>query len=98
MEVFIVTDNAVFESFYFKGSSKSRQLHEMVIELKKLEMEGALLVRVVWISGKRMIRIGVDGLSRGDFASGVMAGNSILQYLPINETALYRHQDLRQVL
>ena len=57
-EVFIVTDNAVFESFYFKGSSKSRQLHEMVIELKKLEMEGALLVRVVWISS-RSILLGV---------------------------------------
>ena len=49
-EVFIVTDNAVFESIYFKGSSKSHFLHEMIVELKKLEMENTLIVHVFWIS------------------------------------------------
>jgi len=93
-EVFIVTDNAVFESIYFKGSSKSHFLHETIVELKKLEMERTLIVHVFWISGKRMIKIGVDGLSRGDLSSGVMAGNDLLSYLPFNETALQRHPEL----
>ena len=32
-EVFICTDNAVAESTYFKGLSKSSQLHELILQL-----------------------------------------------------------------
>ena len=66
-EVFICTDNAVAESTYFKGSSKSSKLHELIVDLRRLEMEGDLIVHFLWISGKRMIKQGTDGLSRGDF-------------------------------
>lgn len=89
-EVFIVMDNAVAESTFFKGSSKSSSLHDLIVELQRLEMEGDLIVRLVWISGKRMIKIGVDGLSCGDFSSGVMAGDKLLKHLPFNESALDR--------
>ena len=70
----------------------------MIVKLKKLEMERTLIVHVFWISGKRMIKIGVDGLSRGDLSSGVMAGNGLLKYLPFNETAFQRHPALSCII
>ena len=87
-KVFIVTDNSVSKSIFFKGLSKLSTLHEMIVELQKLEMERELIVCFVWISGKRMIKLGVDGLSLGDCGSGVMAGSKLLEYLHSNETSL----------
>ena len=49
----------------------------------------------MWISGKRMISQGTDGLSRGDLLSGVMQGEEFLKFLPFNKTALERQKDLR---
>jgi hypothetical protein len=95
-EVFICTDNAVAESTYFKGSSKSRELHDMIVELRKLEMKGLLIIHFIWISGRRMIQHGTDGLSRGDTGSGVMEGKDFLDVLPLNETALDRQPRLRE--
>ena len=62
-EVFICTDNGVAESTYFKGSSSSSQLHDLIVELRKLEMAGDLIVHCIWMSGKRMIDQGTDELS-----------------------------------
>ena len=42
-----------------------------------------------------MIAQGTDGLSRGEFASGVMEGSNFLKLLPLNETALERQLNLR---
>ena len=73
-EVFVFTDNSTAEATMYKGSSRSPLLHQMVLDLRKMEMVGDIIVHFVWISGKRMIRQGTDGLSRGDFPSGVMSG------------------------
>ena len=40
MEVFICTNNAVAESTCSKGLSKSQKLHDMIVDLRQLEMEG----------------------------------------------------------
>ena len=97
-EVFICTDNKVAEATYFKGSAKSRELHEMIVELRKLEMDSGLIVHFLWISGKRMIEQGTDGLSRGEFASGIMQGKSFLSFLPFNETAFHRQPKLKNMV
>ena len=97
-EVFICTDNAVTESTYFKGSSKSSKLHDLIVDLRRLEMEGDLIVHFLWISGRRMIKQGTDGLSRGDFSSGVMQGRDFLQFLPFNESVLERQENLKNVI
>jgi hypothetical protein len=86
-EVLVFTDNAVAESTYFKGSSKNSKLHQLILGLRKMEMEGELIIHFVWIAGKRMIAQGTDGLSRGEPSSGVMAGEDFLKFLPLNETA-----------
>lgn len=88
-EVFICTDNQVAESTYFKGLAESCKLHEMIVRLRKLEMEGGLIVHFLWISGKRMIRQGTDGLSCGGFASRTMQGNLFLGYLLFIKTVMY---------
>jgi hypothetical protein len=43
-----------------------------------------------------MIQQGTDGLSRGDFTSGVMAGDDFLTHVPINETAFEREVGLQE--
>ena len=93
-EVFVFTDNSCAESTMYKGSSKSRWLHEMVVDLRAMEMAGDIIVRFVWISGKRMIWQGGDGLSRGDFTSGAMAGEAFLKFLPLHENVIERCADL----
>ena len=94
-EVFILTDNQVAESVFYKGSCNSVELHNLVVQLRKLGVEKDLILHVVWIAGKRMIETGVDGLSRGDFASGVMAGGRMLKYLPFNLSAFERSPELK---
>lgn len=97
-EVWVFTDNSCAEKTFYKGQSSSRLLHAMVVELRRLEMEGAVIIHFVWFSGKRMIAQGTDGLSRGDFTSGVMAGEDFLKYIPLNESALSRQHGLEATL
>lgn len=87
-EVFICTDNQVAKSIYFKGLIKSCELHEIIVRLRKLEMEGRLIVHFLWISGKWMIEKRTDGLSHGEFASGIMQRNWFLGYLLLNKITL----------
>ena len=64
-EVFVFTDNSCAERTMYRGSSKSKLLHNMVLDLRKMAMVGELIIHFVWISGERMIKQGTDGLSRG---------------------------------
>ena len=41
----ICTDNAMAESTYFKGSSKSQKLYDMIVDLWWLEIEGQIIRR-----------------------------------------------------
>jgi hypothetical protein len=77
-EFFIFTDNSTAEAAFWKGTSKSSLLFELVLlRLKELEMELCLQIHVVHVSGKRMIAEGCDGLSRADHGEGVMLGKDI---------------------
>ena len=50
---------------------------------------------VVHVSGKRMILIGIDGVSRGNMNAGVMAGADMLSYVPLHLSSLQRSPSLR---
>ena len=39
LEIFIFTDNSTMEAAFFKGSSKSRLLFELILQLRELEMK-----------------------------------------------------------
>lgn len=89
--MFVVTDNAVSESIFYKGSAKVSLLQNLLVELRKIELEKKLIVHIIWCFGRKMIRIGVDGLSRGDFVSGFMKKDDLLAYLPFNKSETERH-------
>ena len=94
-EVFIFTDNSTTESVFTKGSSKSKLLHELAVRMRKLQMEGFIFIHIIWIAGKRMIAQGTDSVSRGDFCSGVLAGDPFLDHIPLSQDAFGRQPELR---
>jgi len=54
-EGFVFTDNSTAEKTMYRESSKSALLHNMVLDLRKIEMIGDIIVHFVWISRKRVI-------------------------------------------
>jgi hypothetical protein len=86
-EIFIFTDNNTSEAAFWKGTLSSPLLFELVLRLRKLEMDHNLIIHVVHVSGKRMIDQGTDGLSRADHSQGVVMGRDIHHWVPLNESA-----------
>ena len=84
VEIFLFTDNMVAEGAYYKGSAKTKHLHGLVLRLRKLEMEGNMILHVIHVAGTRMIRSGIDGLSRGDTHEGVAVGRNMLSYVALH--------------
>jgi hypothetical protein len=83
-ELFLFTDNFVTEWAYFRGSSKSKGLFNLILRLRALEMYGDLIIHLVWIAGMQMIEQGTDGISRGDLVTGVMSGTHMLTFSPLD--------------
>jgi hypothetical protein len=52
--------------------------------MKALEIKHAIKLMVSHVSGLRMIAEGGDGKSRGILNEGVMAGESMLSFIPLN--------------
>ena len=86
-EVFIFTDNIVFEGTFYKGHSNSPKLNEIILRLRIAERSSGCILHVVHVAGTRMKEAGIDGLSRGDFMEGIMAGTDPLSFIPLNEGA-----------
>ena len=40
VEIFVLTENLVFESVFYKGTSKSPMLFELVLRLNQVKMTG----------------------------------------------------------
>jgi hypothetical protein len=95
VEIFLFTDNTTAEAAFWKGHSTSRKLFEIVLRLKKLEMDSDILLHVIHVSRKRMIHQGTDGLPRADKTTGVMQGLRMEEFVPLHLTGLDRSSDLR---
>ena len=89
-ELWLFTDNSVAESCLTKGSSSSKLLHDLIVRLRKVEMECGVSLHVVHVAGTRMIAQGTDGLSRGLLLEGVLAGRDMLSFVDIAKTAVER--------
>ena len=74
-EVFLFTENTTAEYDFYKDNSSSKTLFNLTLRLRKLQMQGNMILHLIHISGTRMIACGIDGLSRGITNEGVMAGN-----------------------
>jgi hypothetical protein len=85
--VFFFTDSSTVEAALCKGTSHSPKLFDRVIRVKSLETRLAIKLVVSHVSGLRMIAEGGDGVSRGILNEGVMAGESMLSFIPLNLSA-----------
>jgi hypothetical protein len=65
----------------------------LVLRLLKLKMDGDLILHVIHVAGTRMVAEGADGGSRGVLNQGVMAGQSILDFVPLHLTACLERPD-----
>ena len=97
-EWFMFTDNATAESAFAKGSSSSKLLFELILRLRKLEMQSHCKIHVIHVAGTRMIAQGSDGLSRGNLSEGVMRGLNMKDFVPINKSAFERSPKLKDWL
>ena len=86
-QVFLFTDNLVFESCFYKGHSVSEKLSDIIFRLHKAQRDGGLQLHVIHVAGTRMKEWGVDGLSRGDLMEGMMAGKDALSFIPLAKGA-----------
>lgn len=97
-EVFMFTDNSTAEGAFWRGTSPSRKLCELVLRLRKLERDTGMILHVIHVSGRRMIEAGVDGLSRADQSSGVMSGEDTKSFVPLHLDAFGRAPELKEWL
>jgi len=86
-KVFIFTDNTTAEGAYYKGNVDSPVLFDLVLCLQTVDMTGLLKLHVIHVAGTRMIAQGTDGLSRGNYSSGVMSGASVFDFIPLHCSA-----------
>jgi len=89
-EVFIFTDNTAAESTFFKGTSSSKTLFELILKLQNMQMNSRTMIHFVHVAGRRMIRQGTDGLSRGLVSEGVLGGEDFLSFVPLHQSAWER--------
>ena len=87
-EVWMATDNLVWALIANKGMSRSKGLSDIVRDIKLECRKHTVFWHPFHVSGKRMIQMGFDGLSRGDFDSGIMLGHDIRDLVPLGVSAL----------
>ena len=85
-EVFLFMYNSVVECAYYKGTSSNKYLSELGLQLRKVVMIGGLILHVIHISGKHMIKMGIDGLSSGDTYQDIAAGENMVEYMDLHHT------------
>jgi hypothetical protein len=88
-ELWLATDNSTAASAYYKGTTSSEKLQNMVTELRALTLKGNFVLNVFHIAGTRMIQIGIDGLSRGEMQLGALASTPG-SAAPLHKTPLER--------
>jgi len=97
-ELYIFTDNIVAKYGYYKGNASSKLLFDLVLRLRTAQMKLKLIIHVIHISGKHMIKLGVDALSRGVLTDEVMNGENLLQHIPMNKSVLEQSKCFRDWL
>ena len=59
-ELFMLTDNYVFEACYYKGHSLLEKLSDIIFCLHKAERDGEFRLHVIHVAGTRMKSWGID--------------------------------------
>ena len=90
VELFVFTDNLVFDHVFYKGTSKITLLFEFVLRLHQVQMLGELILHVIRIAGTCMTNAGIDGLSRGNNLGGMMRLLNPLQFSLLDQGEVLR--------
>ena len=81
-ELFMFTDNLVFEMGYYKFHLLLKKLCDILFRLHKAERDGGFKIHLIHVAGTRMKSWGIDGLSRGNLMEGMMAEEDLLSFIP----------------
>ena len=87
-ETFMFNKNTTAEAAYHNGTSSSLDFFEFFIILSKLELYHGMKLHLIHVAGIRMNEQGTYRLPRGNKLEGVMRGVNMLNFLPMNESAL----------
>ena len=79
-EVFLLTDNLVTENVFYKRTSSSETLFNLIFRSRKLELERGIILHMNHVSGKRIIASTVDALLSGDTTKNIIKGDNLLTY------------------
>ena len=88
-EIWMATDNSTAANAFYKGTSSSKLLHEMITELRELTILGNFILRLYHIAGTRMIASGIDGLSRGELDIESLS-KAIRMLMPLDQSPIER--------
>jgi hypothetical protein len=91
---FLFTDKQAAECAYYRGTSPSWALFELVVTIYKLQMKYDLVLHIIWIAGTRMIQQGTYGLSRGEEMGPVTQGLSLVGVAPLHLGGLEKSPQL----
>ena len=94
VELFFMTKNSVAEAVYYRGNSIDKDIFEFMIRLVYLELRGCFILQIIWVAGTRQIEVGIYGFSRSCLTDGIASSGSILEFLPLDETAFERSVSL----
>lgn len=89
-EIFLFIDNIVANYAYDKSLSSCKALYDLVLRLRLVQQKEGIMLHVVHVAGTRMIKYGVDGLSRGETGEGAMQGKEMISFIPLHLDALER--------
>ena len=87
VELFILTDDQVFEGFFYKWHYNPQKLNGLVLGMRLVEIGTVCILKFIHVARTRMKRAGIDGLSRGYLLEGIMTGQNPLDLIPMNESA-----------
>ena len=83
-EIFLVTDNKVYEGTYYKGHLDSPKLNDLVFRLHWVERRTGAIIHLIHMTGSWMKDSRIDGLLRDDLMVRIMAGVHPLKFLPFD--------------
>ena len=82
MRFILFKDDTVADYAYDKGSSSFISLFDLVMRLRLVQQKGGLILHAVHVVGTRMIKSGVEGLSRGETGEGMIQGKEMISFIP----------------
>ena len=76
------------KQIFTKALLQSEKLHELVMDLREMEMEFGVKFVLCHVAGERMNYQGIDGLSRGNLLEGEMKGEEMINFVPLQLASL----------